>query len=227
MSADFANWTPRPRPGLVSLQGVSVRLEPLDWSRHGESLFAAVGGTVNQEIWRYMPFGPFPEPEGLRATLEHGHAVDGREILVILDRQTARVLGTASFMRIREAHGSAEIGCVAFGSDLKRTTAATEAFSLMARHLFDDLGYRRFEWKCHNDNDASKRAATRFGFNFEGVFRQDMVMKGENRDTAWFSIIDREWPAIRAAFDSWLAPANFGAEGQQIRRLEEIRGGTR
>ena len=227
MAADFSDWTPRPRPGLVPLQGASVRLEPLDWPRHGDSLFAAVGGAANQEIWRYMPFGPFPDPQGLRVTLEYGHEVEGREILAILDAQSARVLGTASFMRIRETHGSAEIGCVAFGKDLKRTRAATEAFALMARHLFDDLGYRRFEWKCHDHNDASKRAASRFGFSFEGVFRQDMVMKGENRDTAWFSIVDREWPGIKAAFATWLAPANFDAEGRQIRRLEEIRGGTR
>lgn len=132
-------------------------------------------------------------------------------------------LGMCTYMRIREAHGSAEIGCVAFSPKLKRTPEATEALRLMAAHVFD-LGYRRYEWKCNNDNLASKRAAERFGFTFEGIFRNDMVVKGRSRDTAWYSITDREWPRLDAALSGWLAPSNFAAEdGVQLRTLESFR----
>lgn len=129
----------------------------------------------------------------------------------------------ASYMRIREAHGSVEIGCVAFSHRLQRTTRATEALTLMAQHVFDELGYRRYEWKGNNANLASKRAAERFGFTFEGVFRNDMVVKGESRDTAWYSIIDSEWPVVRAALHAWLAATNFDGHGRQRQRLESFR----
>jgi RimJ/RimL family protein N-acetyltransferase len=129
----------------------------------------------------------------------------------------------ASYMRIRPEAGSAEVGSVVFSKALQRTAAATEAIFLMARHLFEDRGYRRFEWKCDNQNAASVRAARRFGFTAEGVFRQDMVVKGRNRDTAWFSILDGEWPRIRSAFEQWLAPENFDPAGQQRRSLAAIR----
>lgn len=129
----------------------------------------------------------------------------------------------ASYTRIREAHGSVEAGCVAFSHRLQRTAHATEALTLMARHVFDDLGYRRYEWKCHDANAASKRCAERFGFQFEGLFRNDMVVKGESRDTAWYSIIDAEWPALRAALAAWLAPANFAAAGRQRQPLAAFR----
>jgi RimJ/RimL family protein N-acetyltransferase len=134
--------------------------------------------------------------------------------MVIRAGGTGDVLGMCTYMRIREAHGSAEIGCVAFGPRLKRTPEATEALWLMAAHVFD-LGYRRYEWKCNNDNLASKRAAERFGFRFEGLFRNDMVTKGRSRDTAWYAMLDSEWPVRRAAFDAWLDPSNFTAESVQ------------
>jgi RimJ/RimL family protein N-acetyltransferase len=136
---------------------------------------------------------------------------------------TGEMLGMSSYMRIRPEVGSAEVGCVMFSKALQRTPAATEAMFSMARHLFDDLGYRRYEWKCDNDNAASRRAADRLGFVPEGVFRQDLVVKGRNRDTAWFSMLDGEWPRIRSAFEQWLAPENFDSAGQQRRRLREIR----
>ena len=129
----------------------------------------------------------------------------------------------AGYMRIREKHGSAEIGCVAFGRDLRRSPEATEAMSLMASHIFDELGYRRYEWKCHNGNAASRRAAKRFGFKFEGVFRNDMVVRGKNRDTAWFAMTDEDWPANKSAFEAWLSPSNFDAAGQQKKKLESFR----
>ena len=133
------------------------------------------------------------------------------------------MLGMASYMRIRPEHGSAEVGFVCFSKAMQRTPAATEAMYLMARHLFDDLGYRRYEWKCDNANEKSRRAAERLGFAFEGVFRQDMVMKGRNRDTAWYSMLDTEWPAAKAAFEAWLAPENFDGEGRQRNKLADIR----
>jgi RimJ/RimL family protein N-acetyltransferase len=220
---DLSTWTKRPTPGRAVLDGKHARLEPLDWARHGGGLFAAVGGETNAGIWQWMPVGPFPEPESLRRFLEAMDQTEGWRTLVILDRRSGEILGMATFMRIREAHGSAEIGCVAFGAKLKRTRHATEAQALMAGHLFDDLGYRRYEWKCNVDNAASRRAAERFGYVFEGVFRNDMVAKGRSRDTAWYSIVDREWPALRLALDQWLADGNFAADGAQIRTLESFR----
>lgn len=226
---DLSTWKPRPTPGLATLDGARVRLEPLDWAKHGAGLFAAVGGEANAGIWTWMPVGPFPTPDSLRDFLSNAARAEGWKTLVILSRTSkevpgGEVLGTATYMRIREAHGSAEIGCVALGPKLKRTPEATEAFALMARHLFNDLGYRRYEWKCHRENEASNRSAIRFGFVFEGIFRNDMVMKGRSRDTAWYSITDTEWPRLDAALGLWLADDNFANDGGQKRTLESFRG---
>ncbi len=201
-----------------------MRLEPLDWERHGASLFAAVAGERNSTLWRYMPIGPFSDVASFRTTIDRSRAEQDWQTLVICDALTDDVLGMASYMRIRPAHGSAEIGCVAFGDRLKRTAHATEALLLMAAHVFDDLGYRRYEWKCNNANAASRRAAERFGFGFEGVFRNDMVSKGESRDTTWYSIIDSEWPVVKRALVEWLAPSNFDSHDRQLRKLECLRG---
>lgn len=219
---DLASWTPRPSPGSVALEGRLVRLEPLAWALHGAGVFAAVGGEANAGIWTWMPVGPWPEIEGLEAFLAFMAKSEGWRTMVIHDAGTSAILGMATYMRIREAHGSAEIGCVAFGPSLKRTAHATEAMALMADHVFD-LGYRRYEWKCNRENAASNRAAGRLGFRFEGVFRNDMVTKGRSRDTAWYSITDAEWPALSAALAAWLAPANFAADGSQVRTLESFR----
>lgn len=219
---DFINWTARPTPGASALEGGRVRLEPLGWDAHGAGLFAAVGGDDNADIWTWMPVGPWATPDQLRDFLKTQHVAEGWRTMVIRARATGEVLGMATFMRIREAHGSAEIGCVAFGPKLKRTPEATEALTLMAGHVFD-LGYRRYEWKCHNENAASKRAAERFGFTYEGVFRNDMVMKGRSRDTAWYSITDAEWPSVRDALARWLADDNFATSGAQKRTLESFR----
>lgn len=220
---DLLTWKKRPTPGLAVLDGRHVRLEPLDWPAHGAGLFAAVAGEANAGIWDWMPVGPFDDPNSLKQLLETMHRTEGWRTLVIHNRETDEVLGMATFMRIREAHGSAEIGCVAFGPKLKRTRHATEAFVLMASHLFDDLGYRRYEWKCNVENAASKRAAERFGYVSEGVFRNDMVTKGRSRDTAWYSITGAEWPALKLALDQWLSDANFATDGVQIRTLESFR----
>ena len=221
---NLETWQARPRCGLSALAGYYCRLEPLDWHQHGAGLFKAIGGTENTDLWRYMPVGPFLDASGLEAMLQTvSTPAHGWQTMVIFDDRTNTILGMASYMRIREDHGSAEVGCVAFGPKLQRTSIATEAIYLMAKHLFDDLGYRRFEWKCNEANAASKRAAIRFGFCFEGIFRNDMVMKGANRDTAWYSMIDAEWPTIKAAFKAWLDAGNFDKEGRQKARLEDYR----
>ena len=217
------NWTPRERPGQWPLTGDRVVLEPLDWPEHLEGLYKAVAAPAVADIWTYMPIGPFETQKQFRKVFERVAADFGWETLVIRKARGGAVLGMASYMRIREAHGSAEIGCVAFGPDLKRSAEATEAMSLMAEHVFEELGYRRYEWKCHNDNAASRRAAERLGFAFEGVFRNDMVIKGKNRDTAWFAMTDQDWPRIRRSFKAWLSPKNFDASGTQKKPLESFR----
>ena len=222
---DLQNWTSRPAPELKAAQGRFVRIDPVRFPADAGDLFAVVGGRENADLWRYIPIGPFDDAETMRDTLAAVAREDVWKTHLIRDARSGAVLGMASYMRIRPEAGSVEVGCIVYSKALQRTPAATEAMYLMARHVFDDLGYRRYEWKCNNANDASKRAAERLGFVFEGVFRQDMVMKGENRDTAWFSIIDGEWPRVKAAFEAWLDPSNFDAEGVQRRSLGDIRGG--
>jgi RimJ/RimL family protein N-acetyltransferase len=219
---DLSAWTRRPTPGGEALAGRRVRLEPVDWAQHGEALFAAVGGDANADIWTWVPDGPFATPEALRGFLVWGTDKDSWRTMVIRAAGSGDVLGMVAYMRIREAHGSAEIGCVAFGPRLKRTAEATEALALMARHVFA-LGYRRYEWKCNDENLASKRAAERFGFRFEGLFRNDMVVKGRSRDTAWYAITDADWPALDQALAHWLSDDNFAKDGSQKRTLESFR----
>lgn len=222
---DLSSWAPRPEPGLAALEGARVRLEPLDWDVHGAGVFEAAGGDANAGIWEWMPVGPWATADALRDFLSAQHEKLRWRTLVIRDRRSADILGMATYMNIREAHGAVEIGCVAFGPKLKRSSEATEALALMAAHIFD-LGYRRYEWKCNSLNAASKRAAERFGFVYEGVFRNDMVTKGKSRDTTWYAITDADWPSVKAALDQWLAPDNFGADGTQIGTLESFRQAT-
>ena len=219
------NWTPREAPDFEPTPGRFVNVAPLRAQADAAELFAALGGAENDELWRYIPFGPFESGEQLVAVLGFTAESQGWQTLVFRSAETNELLGMASYMRIRPEAGSAEVGAVLFSKKLQRTPAATEAMFLMARHLFDDRGYRRYEWKCNNANAASKRAAERLGFRFEGVFRQDMVVKGENRDTAWFSMLDGEWPALKAAFEAWLAPENFDAGGTQRASLASFRAG--
>ena len=216
-------WTARERPGQWPLTGARVVLEPLDWTAHLDGLYQAVAAPAVSDIWTYMPLGPFESVDAFHETFDFVAQENGWEVMVIRAANGGEVLGMSSYMRIREAHGSAEIGCVAFGQQLKRSSEATEAMYLMADHVFEELGYRRYEWKCHNKNDASKRAAERIGFKFEGVFRNDMVVKGKNRDTAWFAMTDADWPTLKSAFKSWLSTKNFDAAGKQKKRLEAFR----
>ncbi len=220
---DPSTFTQRPRPGGQCLEGKTIRVEPVDWARHGEGLAMCLLGPDHDHLWTYIPMGPFDNLEAFRRTMERAHDNLGWQTMVLVRPEDDRVMGTASYMRIRPEHGAVETGSIVLGDGLRRSRAATEAHFLMAAHVFDGLGYRRYEWKCDNANAASRRAAQRLGFVFEGIFRKDMVVKGRNRDTAWFSITDEEWPALKAGFQAWLHPDNFDRAGNQLRTLEDCR----
>jgi RimJ/RimL family protein N-acetyltransferase len=220
---DELNWRPAKMPQRVPLNGETVVLEPLDVARHGEELYASSAGA--DSTWDYLPYGPFASKGEFMAWLEHRVPVDDPLTFTIVDREAGAARGLASFMRMVPDHGVIEIGHIWLSPPLQRTRQATEAIYLMSRYAFDDLGNRRLEWKCNAENAASRRAAERFGFTFEGVFRQHLVVKDRNRDTAWYSIIDGEWPSRRAAFEAWLAPANFDGSGRQRSSLGAFRQG--
>lgn len=217
---DPVDWAPVAAPSGEPLRGAHVLLRPIDPAGDAASLFAATEG--DPTIWTYLPDGPYESSEALEGTLAQEVDAEGWVYYAIEPLAAGRALGQASYLRIEPAVGTIEIGHIWFSPELKRTTAATEAIYLLARHAFDDLGYRRLEWKCNALNAASRGAAERFGFRFEGVFRKHQVVKGRNRDTAWFAITDDEWPAVRAAFESWLADDNFDADGTQKRAIAEL-----
>lgn len=214
------DWSPRPLPTAVSLAGRLVLLEQLDPANHGDALWRAYGADLEGRLWTYLGSGPFASRADFDAWLiEHA----GNTNLVsyaLVSRASGKALGIGSFLRIDPAMGMLEIGHLCFAPALARSTLSTEAHYLLMRHVFDGLGYRRYEWKCDNLNGPSKRAAERLGFRFEGVHRQARVYKGRNRDTAWFSILDVEWPALRQALEAWLAEENFDADGRQLSRLD-------
>lgn len=218
------DWSPARVPPRESLTGATVRLDPLDPELHGLPLFqASHDGGAAEQIFRYLPYGPFLDFDRFRSWLDERAASSDPYFVGIVDAVAGAPQGMAAFMRMAPDHGVIEIGHIWFSLRLQRTRQATEAIYLMARHSFDDLGYRRLEWKCDAINEPSRRAALRFGFTFEGVFRQHMVVKGRNRDSAWFSILDGEWPRVRAAFEAWLAPENFDEDGRQRRSLSTVR----
>ncbi len=216
-------FAPVPRPARTSLGGRYTLVRPLDADADCEPLFAASHPPAGDPaIWTYLFDGPYESPNAMRRALAAQEASEDAVFFTLAPLPAQRPLGRASYMRIAEQFGVIEIGNIWFGTPMQRTPAATESIYLLARHALDELGYRRLEWKCDALNAASRRAAERFGFTFEGVFRQHMVVKGRNRDTAWYSIIDREWPAVRAGFQAWLAPENFDAAGRQRQRLGEL-----
>ncbi len=209
-------------PQPVRLEGRFVVVEPYDRQTHLQALWDGLGGMEINPLLTYFTQPDFKGIEDFDAWLT---AVQkgGWVTEVFRDKATGKVVGMANYMRPDPANGVVEVGGVAHSPAMSRSPLATEAHYLLARHVFDDLGYRRYEWKCHNENEPSKVTAKRYGFSFEGVFRQHMLSKGRNRDTAWFSMIDGEWPVIRAAFEAWLDPDNFDEAGRQKRRLEELR----
>jgi RimJ/RimL family protein N-acetyltransferase len=216
-------WQARQRPPRTPIDGLYCRIVPADAERHAAELFAANGADKDARNWTYLPYGPFAQLGDYRSWLQQACLGDDPLVHAIIDGATGRAVGVASFMRIEPAVGVIEVGGINYSPLLQRKPAATEAMYLMMRRVFDELGYRRYEWKCDSLNTPSRAAAERLGFRFEGIFRQATIYKQRNRDTAWFSILDREWPALKRAFERWLAPENFDGAGRQRRRLSELR----
>jgi RimJ/RimL family protein N-acetyltransferase len=208
------------------MAGRLCRLEPLEAGQHTEALFEAHALDAEGRNWTYLPYGPFASLEALASVVRSFEASEDPLFFAVIDLATERAVGWASYLRLNPEMGSIEVGHLAYSPLLQRTPAATEAMYLMMRRAFDELGYRRYEWKCNSLNAPSWSAAERLGFIYEGTFRQAWVQKGRNRDQAWFSIIDREWPAVRSALERWLDPSNFDATGRQRRRLAEFRART-
>jgi RimJ/RimL family protein N-acetyltransferase len=203
------------RPERTSIVGRDVVLMPIDVAAHGPTLYALSHGPEREAQWMYLWDGPYPSEAAFLESLAHKAVSPDPFFFSIVERASGRAVGVASYLRITPKDRVIEVGSILFTPALQRTRGATEAMFLMARHAFETLGYRRYEWKCNAFNEPSRRAAVRLGFQFEGIFRQHMIVKGRSRDTAWFAMLDRDWPAIRAAYEAWLAPANFDAEGRQ------------
>ncbi|TCP15090.1 RimJ/RimL family protein N-acetyltransferase [Crenobacter luteus] len=218
LGAPMPDWTPPPRPSRAPLEGRTVRLEPVEIARHAESLFAANTLDRDGAMWTYLPYGPFAHYADYRDWLTAYVGNDDPLFFAVVDSRSHEALGLAAYLRVDPDAGSIEIGHLAFSPRLQKSTPATEAVYLLLKEAFA-LGYRRVEWKCDALNAASRRAAERFGFTFEGVFRQHRVDKGRNRDTAWFAMLDGEWPALRHAYQAWLDPANFDEAGRQRQSL--------
>jgi RimJ/RimL family protein N-acetyltransferase len=214
------DWAPRPRPPRTAMEGQLCRLEPLDPARHAEALHAANEADRDGRGWTYMAYGPFASLADYRAWADGAAKGEDPLFFTVLDR--GEPVGVASFLRIDPAPGVIEVGHIKFAPALQRRPAATEAMFLMMRRVFDELGYRRYEWKCDALNLPSRSAAHRLGFTYEGIFRQATLYKGRNRDTAWFAMTDHEWPYLKAAFERWLAPANFDETGRQKSSLSDL-----
>ena len=215
--------SPAKLPQRITIEGRFVTLVPLQAAQHASALWEATRGPEDEGLWRYLFDGPYPEFAAFEAALQKKASTNDPLFFTILDAGSGQPLGYASLMRIEPAHRVIEVGSILYTPALQRTAGATEAMYLLARHIFEDLGYRRYEWKCDAFNAPSRRAALRFGYQFEGIFRQHMIVKKRNRDTAWFSMLDTEWPARKAEFESWLAPENFDSAGKQRMSLDKFR----
>ncbi len=215
---DVPAWTERPQPPRTPIEGRIVRIEPIDVERHAADLYAA-NTSDDGRMWTYMAYGPFDSLDAYKTWMRVTCLGDDPLFHTIVDKATGKAVGVASLLRIDPKNGVIETGHIAYAPVLQKTMAATEAMFLLMRRVFDELGYRRYEWKCDALNAPSQRAAARLGFTYEGIFRQAVMYKGRNRDTAWFAVIDKEWPALKAAYEAWLDPANFDAAGQQRQSL--------
>jgi RimJ/RimL family protein N-acetyltransferase len=222
VGAPIKNWQSKQFPPKKVMKGQYCILEPIDVAKHATRLFESLSLDNQGESWTYLPYGPFETCENFIEWLVDTMSLGDTLLYAILDPKTQLPIGICSYLRINPEHGVIEVGHLHFSTLLKRTPAATEAMYLMMYHAFEELAYRRYEWKCHSLNQASRAAALRLGFTFEGVFRQSNVFKNHNRDTAWFSIIDSEWPAIKARFERWLDINNFDHNGNQIVKLQAI-----
>lgn len=221
MAEHMTHWTARERPERIVLDGRYVRLEPLSTARHSDGLFAASNVVDASAKFEWLNETPPTDAASFRAWMEQVEQSQDPLFFTVIDKATGQVAGRQTLMRIDAANGVIETGSIYWGPLMARKPAATEALFLFAQYVFDDLGYRRFEWKCNNNNAPSKAAAVRFGFQYEGLFRQHMIVKGLNRDTAWFAMTDKDWAQLKPAYLAWLDPANFTASGQQIRRLQD------
>jgi RimJ/RimL family protein N-acetyltransferase len=216
------NTDPALQPVRTTIRGVHVALQPLDAQAHSDALYEASGRPKQAALWQYVIDGPFPNRKSFDEMIQRKAASDDPLYFAIIDHRTGAAAGYAALMRIDPVHRVIEIGYILFTPALQRTTGATEAIYLLARYVFEDLHYRRFEWKCDSRNEPSRRAAVRFGFTYEGTFRQHMLIKGRNRDTNWFSIVDSEWPERKKRMEQWLAPENFDANGIQKQALSAL-----
>ncbi|MFM2479420.1 GNAT family N-acetyltransferase [Celerinatantimonas sp. MCCC 1A17872] len=217
------HWSACSRPQSIVLQGQYCRLEPLNVQKHAQDLFDAYSSATDERDWTYMFTGPFHTIEELTEHLQQIESCLDPKRYVVIDSQSNKAVGSVALMRIDSANGVVEVGNVAFSPALQKTIAATEAQFLLMRYVFEQLHYRRYEWKCDSLNEPSKAAALRLGFSFEGIFRQAAVYNGRSRDTSWYAMIDKDWPMIRDALINWLAPNNFNHQGQQQQSLSDIR----
>ena len=211
-----------PKPRRVSFEGRTISLVPLDAHEHLESLWASTGGPKNEHLWTYMFEHAFQNRASFEANLQRKEASEDPLFYSIIEKASGDAVGWAAYMRMEPLHRVIEVGSIMYSPRLQRTIGATEAMYIMAKHAFEDMNYRRYEWKCDALNQPSRRAALRLGFTYEGLFRQHMVVKGRNRDTAWYSMLDSEWPARKRAMEQWLDPANFDANGKQRISLSEL-----
>lgn len=224
LSDDPVDRSAWPTPERAPLEGRLVRLEPIDPARHAAALFARAhdGSAAAGRLWDYLGYGPFESEAAMRAWMEGCAGQSDPLFFALVERASGEPLGMASYLRITPGQGVIEIGHIWFSPVLQKTATASEAIFLLIANAFETLGYRRVEWKCNALNAGSRAAARRFGFRYEGLFYRHLVVKGRNRDTAWYAMIDEDWPAVGAAFRAWLDPANFDAEGRQRRRLSEL-----
>lgn len=216
-----ADWTPPPHPSHEMLEGRFCRLEPLNIDRHAEELYTANALDVEGHSWTYLPYGPFTSLADYRTWLADCCLSADPQFYSIVHHASGQAAGVASYLRIFPSSGSIEVGHIHYSNSLMKTIAGTEAMVLMMMKAFE-LGYRRYEWKCDALNSGSRAAAERLGLSFEGVFRQAAVYKGRNRDTAWYAATDRDWPALKCAFEEWLDPANFDSAGRQRMSLSQL-----
>jgi len=216
---DLTNWKGVARPERITLEGRYTRIEPLDAARHGDDLLASARAPGAEDRFRYLFEDAPADRAAFSPWLEKAVSSADPLFFATIDKRTGRAEGRQALMRIDNAHGVIEIGSILWGPAIARSRVTTETLYLFASYVFDTLGYRRFEWKCNNLNEPSKRAAERFGFVYEGIFRQHMVAKGQNRDTAWFAMIDADWPRLKAGYERWLSPENFDEAGQQKTKL--------
>jgi RimJ/RimL family protein N-acetyltransferase len=219
---ELVDTTPAKRPQREPLVGRYVDVLPLDARLHGDDLYLAATCPNTETLWTYLSSGPWRDRTSFDTWLVDQQASSDRFAHALIDKASGKALGMANYLRMDRENRTIEIGGIWYAPALQRTRAATEAMYLLARNAFETLGYRRYEWKCNTFNEPSRRAALRLGFTYEGLFRQHMISRGRNRDTAWFSLLDHEWPLRKRAFERWLDPKNFDANGQQRASLSAI-----